>query len=113
MSQVDAVRRKLIGALNKPAIDMAVDAHGFDRSLIEDVLVLCDNSQEKVAQQWARWRASLTEAENDSNALDLQEFVDFLRAAPPATKDQRKRDRIGKRKAKQAANRETKSKKAQ
>ena len=110
MSQVDAVRRKLVASLNKQAIDMAVDAHGFERSLIEDVLVLCGNSQEKVAQQWTNWRATLTEAENDSNALDLQEFVDFLRAAPPPT-DKRKRHRAVNRKAKQAANRVTKSKK--
>lgn len=111
MSQVDAVRRKLIAALNKPAIDAAVDVHGFERSLVEDVLVLCDNSHEKVAQQWTNWRATLTQEENDSPALNLQEFVDWLRTAPPVTKDPRKRDRITKRKAKQAANRETKKKK--
>lgn len=99
MSQVDAVRRKLVAALNKPAIDAAVDSHGFDRTLIEDVLVLCDNSAEKVAQQWALWRSLLPDEHNESNHLDLQEFVDFLRAAQQTTSDRKNR------KSKKRANR--------
>lgn len=84
MSQVDAVRRKLMGAVYKSAIDHAVDSYGYSREKLEEVLVLCGTG-DKIAKRWNAFCCTPEQVARDADArkrddFELDEFIAFVRA---------------------------------
>lgn len=78
--QVQAVRRKLVASLNKDAIDAAVEAFGYDRAKIEEILVLCGGADE-LNRRWNAFRRTPAQEAKDAthSAFELEEFITYLR----------------------------------
>ena len=103
-SQVDAVKRKLVGSLNKQAVDHAVEAYGYDREKVEEVLVLCGGSQHEMSQRWNAFRRTPEQVMKDAASHDnfeLDEFIAYVRdqkqqekaSVRPKRRQRRKRGR--------------------
>lgn len=75
--QLDAVRRKMVASIHKPVIQHAVES-GFDRNLVEEILVLCGGDKETVVRMWAAFKAQTWQ--QDEEQFDLAEFVEFIKA---------------------------------
>lgn len=84
--QVDVVRRKLMASLHKPVIEHAVD-RGFDRTSIEEVMVLCGGDQATVERMWKAFNEQ--PSQQDEDMFDLAEFVEFIKATLPKPKPTR------------------------
>jgi phosphoglycolate phosphatase-like HAD superfamily hydrolase len=79
--QVSAVRRKLVGSLNKKAIDHAVTAYGYDRDTLEEILVLCGGSAEEMSKRWNAFNRTPEQVMNDATKtqFELEQFLAYVR----------------------------------
>lgn len=79
--QVAAVRRKLVGSLNKAAIDHAVENYGYSRETLEEILVLCGGSPEEMSRRWNAFNRTPEQVVNDATRtqFELEQFAAYVR----------------------------------
>lgn len=80
--RVAAVKRALVGSLNKAAIDHAVASYGYERETLEEILVLCGGRAEEMSRRWNAFNSTPQEQANDADPrtqFALERFLAHVR----------------------------------
>lgn len=94
--QVAAVKRKLVGSLNKAAIDHAVESYGYERETLEEILVLCGTAEE-MSRRWNAFNATPEQRAADADQrtqFELEVFLAYVRDTIAKEKQQAHAKRI-------------------
>lgn len=80
--QVAAVKRALVGSLNKAAIDHAVESYGYSRETLEEILVLCGGETDEMSRRWNAFNRTPEQRAQDADPrsqFELEQFLAYVR----------------------------------
>jgi len=76
------VKRKLVGSLNKAAVDHAVTSYGYARETVEEILVLCGGKPEEMSRRWNAFNTTPEQVQADADPrseFQLEQFLAYVR----------------------------------